>query len=93
MTATATSTRTEQTTQVTPTAPPVLTGHDRCDASACGTSCGAQAFVRATKAGAGALLFCGHHAAAYLPELIGQGFDIHDERERINLEPSVSANA
>ena len=94
MTPTATSSaRTDQTPTTAAPKAPVLSGHDRCDASACGGSCGAQAFVRATKASVGTLQYCGHHAAVHLAALVGQGFDIHDERDRINLDPSVSANA
>ena len=56
-----------------------LTRHDRCD------RCGAQAFVRATlPAGAGELLFCGHHFRANELALVSAGARVHDERHRID---------
>lgn len=65
---------------------PKLTSLDRCD------SCGAQAFVRAVFT-SGDLLFCGHHAARYEVALEEQALAITDQRDRINVKPSVSANA
>lgn len=70
--------------------------HDRCD------KCSAQAFVRVGKPvqplpGATEvwdLLFCGHHFQENEPALLAQGFTIaEDERESINVKPSISANA
>lgn len=61
---------------------------DRCD------SCGAQAFVAAQIPGASSeLLFCGHHFRRHESALAASGARIHDERDRINAKPSVSANA
>jgi hypothetical protein len=42
---------------------PTFTALDRCD------RCGAQARVRATLAGGGDLLFCGHHARLHADAL------------------------
>jgi hypothetical protein len=56
---------------------------DRCD------RCGAQAFVQVVFPNGHDLLFCGHHYAKYeatLPEAT-----VHDHRENINKEASVSA--
>ncbi|GIG41105.1 DUF7455 domain-containing protein [Cellulomonas phragmiteti] len=57
-----------------------LTRQDRCD------RCGAQAFVRATLAGAGGadLHFCGHHFRAHELKLVAAGATILDERHRID---------
>lgn len=66
---------------------PSLTLADRCD------RCGAQAFASSHHGTHGSLLFCGHHFAKHEAGLIGAGFEIQDERHRINEKPSVSANA
>lgn len=59
---------------------------DRCD------SCGAQAFVRVEKS-ALELLFCAHHYGKHSTILHATGWNISDdERESINVRPSVSAN-
>jgi hypothetical protein len=50
-------------TTMTPTAPPMLTSHDRCD------RCGAAAKVRALLRTQGELLFCGHHAREHARRL------------------------
>lgn len=56
---------------------------DRCDL------CGAQAFVRIAGIplpgeGTGDLLLCGHHFARNELALLAGGYDIQDERDRIN---------
>lgn len=66
---------------------PALRLVDRCD------RCGVQAFVAAHHATHSTLLFCGHHFAKHEAALIGSGFDIQDERSKINEKPSISANA
>jgi hypothetical protein len=63
---------------------------DRCD------RCGAcsQAFVRAVKLIDGnehELLFCGHHFNRYEPKLIAEGWQIQDERNKINAEAMSGA--
>jgi hypothetical protein len=61
---------------------------DRCD------SCGAQAFVAVQLDGAAAeLLFCGHHYRRHESALAINGARVHDERSKINVKPSLSANA
>jgi hypothetical protein len=74
-------------TDVTTTPRQPLTLQDRCD------SCGAQAFVAVTMATGSDLLFCGHHYRKHETALAAQGVVVHDERDRINAKPSVSANA
>jgi hypothetical protein len=64
-----------------------LTLQERCD------SCGAQAFVAVTFPTGSELLFCGHHYRKHEAALASQGVSVHDERDRINDKPSVSANA
>ncbi|WP_245679157.1 DUF7455 domain-containing protein [Actinomadura hibisca] len=61
---------------------------DRCD------RCGAQAFVRVEFDGLD-LLFCGHHYRRHEMALLNRvpHAHVHDERDRINVKPSVSANA
>lgn len=54
-----------------------LTLSDRCD------ECGAQAFVRVFLP-SGDLLFCGHHFAEKEPTFVARGYEIQDERDRIN---------
>jgi len=60
---------------------------DRCD------SCGAQAFVAVTMSTGSELLFCGHHFNKYESVLASKAGSVHDERDRINAKPSISANA
>ena len=57
---------------------PQLNAANRCDA------CGARAWVRATMPSGGQLFFCGHHANAHLPSLVGAGAQILDERHFMN---------
>jgi hypothetical protein len=65
-----------------------LTLSDRCD------SCGAQAFVQAAMPSGLELLFCGHHFARNEAALVTQGAAVViDERDTINVKPSVSANS
>lgn len=64
-----------------------LNALDRCDCS-----CGAQAFVMAEFANGGTLLFCGHHFNKFEEKIRQQAIDIFDARNRINMNPSVSAN-
>ncbi len=60
-----------------------LTAADRCD------RCGAQAYVRASLANGGELLFCVHHANEHRPALEAAGAVFYDESDR--LEPSPTA--
>lgn len=60
-----------------PEATTPLGGLDRCD------SCGAQAYVRATMASGGTLLFCAHHAAKHREKLEPLAEVWHDESERL----------
>jgi len=64
-----------------------LSAIDRCD------RCGAQAFVATHLPTSHRLLFCGHHFARHESVLLSQGWVIQDEREKINTNPSISANA
>ena len=64
-----------------------LTAADRCD------SCGAQAYLRATLAAGGELLFCGHHGAAHRPSLLVAGARLHDETDKLLVARSSSAAA
>ena len=59
-----------------------LTAADRCD------RCGAQAYVRATLAAGGELLFCMHHANEHRPALEANGAVFHDETERLVVTPA-----
>jgi hypothetical protein len=62
----------------------VLTANDRCDV----TSCGAQAYVKATGV-TGELLFCGHHYEDIMTypsgydKMMKFAYEILDERERL----------
>lgn len=66
---------------------------DRCD------RCGAQAFVLAlmppsqNRPDTTELLFCGHHGRVHTPMLAAAGATVFDYTDRINVSPSVSANA
>jgi hypothetical protein len=51
----------------------VLTASDRCD------RCGAQAYLHVELASGGELLFCGHHAREYGPELRKRAVVFHDQ--------------
>ena len=53
-----------------------LTADDRCD------SCGAQAYVRVTRA-SGQLLFCAHHGAKFKEKLSTSALEWHDESSRL----------
>jgi hypothetical protein len=64
-----------------------LTAADRCD------SCGAQAYLRATLAAGGELLFCGHHGAAHRPSLLVAGARLHDETDKLLVVRGSSAAA
>ena len=55
-----------------------LRAADRCD------RCGAQAYVRATLANGGQLLFCGHHAKEYAEKLKSISAHIQDETANIH---------
>ncbi len=63
-----------------------MTAADRCD------RCGAQAYVRATLATGGELLFCMHHGNEYRPKLEAGGAVFHDETDRL-VEAPASATA
>lgn len=63
---------------------PPLRVADRCD------SCPAQAFVRVHKEIDGTskdLLLCGHDFAKHEPALAMDGWNVQDERHRINAKP------
>lgn len=72
-----------------PEAPPVtleaLKIADRCD------RCGAQAFVAAQFMD-GILLFCGHDFTTHEAKIRETALQVRDDREKINQEPSQSAN-
>jgi hypothetical protein len=59
-----------------------LSAADRCD------RCGAQAYVRASLASGGVLLFCAHHAVEHRVALEAAGAVFHDERERLDETPA-----
>ena len=59
-----------------------LTAADRCD------RCGAQAYVRATLASGGELVFCAHHAAEFRDALEATGAVFHDETGRLGDTPA-----
>ena len=54
-----------------------LNALDRCD------RCGAQAYVRATLASGGELMFCAHHGKEYAEKLSQVSVRIHDETDRL----------
>ena len=54
-----------------------LNALDRCD------RCGAQAYVRATLATGGELMFCAHHGKEYAEKLKAVAVAIQDETERL----------
>ena len=54
-----------------------LNALDRCD------RCGAQAYVRATLATGGELMFCAHHGKEYAEKLKTVAVAIQDESERL----------
>lgn len=61
-----------------------MTAADRCD------RCGAQAYVRASLATGGELLFCMHHANEYRPNLETAGAVFHDETDRLVDTPATA---
>jgi hypothetical protein len=54
-----------------------LNALDRCD------RCGAQAYVRATLASGGELMFCAHHGKEYAEKLKTIAAKIQDETDRL----------
>ena len=54
-----------------------LNALDRCD------RCGAQAYVRATLATGGELMFCAHHGKEYAEKLKAVAVAIQDDSERL----------
>ena len=54
-----------------------LNALDRCD------RCGAQAYVRATLATGGELMFCAHHGKEYAEKLSQVAIKIQDESDRL----------
>lgn len=54
--------------------------------------CGTQALVEITT-DSGELLLCGHHFRRHESAIAAAGYDVHDERHKLNVRPSVSANA
>ena len=54
-----------------------LNALDRCD------RCGAQAYVRATLASGGELMFCAHHGKEYAKKLSQVAIKIQDETNRL----------
>jgi hypothetical protein len=54
-----------------------LNALDRCD------RCGAQAYVRATLATGGELMFCAHHGKEYAEKLAQVAVKIQDETEKL----------
>jgi HD superfamily phosphodiesterase len=54
-----------------------LNALDRCD------RCGAQAYVRATLASGGELMFCAHHGKEYAEKLSQVSVRIQDETEKL----------
>ena len=54
-----------------------LNALDRCD------RCGAQAYVRATLASGGELMFCAHHGKEYAEKLSQVAIKIQDETEKL----------
>lgn len=56
-----------------------LTTADRCD------KCGAQAYIRATLASGGQLLFCAHHARAVEESLRPQTSEWLDESDQLTV--------
>jgi len=67
---------------VNATVAPALTAADRCD------RCGAQAYVRVRLHAGGELLFCAHHGRQHVPALRDVA-DIHDESDRLHVEPAA----
>ncbi len=62
-----------------------MTSADRCD------RCGAQAYIRATLASGGELLFCAHHGREHAQRLAQMDAVIHDETARLSERSSVQA--
>ncbi len=63
-------------TALAPRAP--LNAADRCD------RCGAQAYIRATLASGGELLFCAHHGRAHEDKLRELAAGIFDQTDKLN---------
>lgn len=63
----------------------ILSAYDRCD------RCGAQAYVRATLASGGELLFCAHHSREHTLNLVAQGAHIYSESEKLIPVPTPAA--
>lgn len=63
-------------TALAPHAP--LNAADRCD------RCGAQAYIRATLASGGELLFCAHHGRAHEDKLRELAAGIFDQADKLN---------
>jgi hypothetical protein len=61
-----------------------LVAADRCD------RCGAQAYVRATLASGGELLFCAHHARKHEGRLLELAATIYDETTRLASTPATA---
>jgi hypothetical protein len=62
---------------------PDLLVADRCD------RCGAQAYVTVRLAGGQLLLFCAHHFTEHEAALIAGGYEIKDERTRLDAANSA----
>lgn len=92
---------TETARHAAPVAPrPALTLADRCDGPGVQSHfedrlpyCGAQAFVRVFLADNRSLDFCGHHYATYETIFFAGGYDVQDERLRINEKPGQNDSA
>jgi ribosomal protein L37E len=61
---------------------PPLTATDRCD------RCGAQAYIRATLASGGELLFCAHHGHAHEARLREMAVDFQDNSSALANAPA-----
>lgn len=57
-----------------------LTWDDRCD------RCGAQAYLRVELSSGGELLFCGHHAREYGPQLRKLAVSVYDETDSLTRD-------
>ena len=70
-------------TALAPHAP--LNAADRCD------RCGAQAYIRATLATGGQLLFCAHHGRAHEAKLREQAAGIQDDTDKLTKTTTATA--
>ena len=59
-----------------------LTAQDRCD------RCGAQAYIRATMASGGELLFCAHHGHAHEDKLRAMSVEFQDDSSQLAATPA-----